>query len=62
MRKIIIKKINELNARYKKLDFDPTLMTSPSYFDDKFLLEVFESLVRYDEEQNIKKYILNKKG
>lgn len=62
MRKLIIKKINELNKKHNKLVFEPLLTITSMYFTDQFLLKVYENLVRYDEEQNVKEYILNKKG
>jgi hypothetical protein len=61
MRKLIINRINKLNERHNKLEYDAGLMTPPEVFSDVVLLEIYEALVRYDADLDFKDY-LNKKG
>ncbi len=60
MRKLVIKKILDMNEKLNKLNFGETRPIQEyllSYATDEFLLSSYELLIRFDEEFCIKSYL-----
>lgn len=64
MKKLIIKKIMELNKKHIKVEFGKTIDTFTETLlenlTDEFLLETYEIYLRYDEEERLRKFIYGK--
>jgi len=65
MKNLIINEIIRLNKKVVKLDFgqptDDAAKWVLGYASDKLLLGIYDTLVRFDEEMNLRKFITDGK-